>query len=84
MTISSRENTTHGTIHFSKGSGNHQYVGDYNLGSGTLADAFTPTVSSGIALQMVPDGAVCFQQITTSDRTEFHEEFFVLFKSRWR
>ena len=79
---SGRENTTHGTIHFSNGSGNHQYVGDSTtLGSGTLADAFhTYSIEwDSSSIKWFLDGVqFASQQITTSDRTEFHNEFFIL------
>ena len=84
-----REDTIHGTIHYSNSSGSRQYEGDsvglvscYAIGCiNTFADGFhTFSIEwDSTSIKWLLDG-VQFgsQQITSSDRTEFHEEFFLL------
>ena len=78
-----REKTTHGTIHYSNAAGGREYTGgSTTVENGLLADAFHVfsidwnTTSITWSLDGV---AFHSQQITSSDRTEFHENFFFLF-----
>ena len=78
-----REKTTHGTIHYSNAAGGREYTGgSTTVENGLLADSFHVfsidwnTTSITWSLDGV---AFHSQQITSSDRTEFHENFFFLF-----
>jgi beta-glucanase (GH16 family)/spore coat protein CotH len=87
---SGREDTIHGTIHYSNSGNSHQYVGDsvslascLALGcpSSSFADAFhTFSIEwNSESITWFLDGVeFASQQITSSDRTEFHEDFFLL------
>jgi hypothetical protein len=87
---SGREDTIHGTIHYSNSGNSHQYVGDsvslincLALGcpSSSFADEFhTFSIEwDSASITWFLDGVeFASQQITSSDRTEFHEEFFLL------
>ena len=84
-----REDTIHGTIHYADNNGSHQYVGD-SVGlvscqaigcANTFADAFhTFSIEwDSQSIKWLVDGVeFASQQITSSDRTEFHEEFFFI------
>lgn len=78
-----REKTTHGTIHYSNAAGDREYTGgSTTVENGLLADAFHVfsidwnTSKITWSLDGVPFHS---QQITSSERTEFHENFFFLF-----
>lgn len=78
-----REKTTHGTIHFSNAAGGREYTGgSTTVENGLLADAFHVfSIDWNITSITWSLDGVAFhsQQITSSDRTEFHENFFFLF-----
>lgn len=80
---SGRENTTHGTIHWSN-NGSHAYYGDeLTLAAGeTLASAFhvfTIIWDSNSITWYIDDIQVHFMDITPAGMAAFREEFFFIF-----
>jgi len=77
-----REKTTHGTIHFANASGQREYTGgSTTVVNGLLADAFHVYSIDWdeTSINWSLDGVQFHsEQITSSDRTEFHQDFFFL------
>jgi len=77
-----REKTTHGTIHYSNAGGSREYTGgSTTVANGLLADAFHVYSIDwdSTSIKWSLDGVQFHsEQITSSDRTEFHENFFFL------
>ena len=78
-----REATTHGTIHFANADGNHQYVGGHTrLSSGRLADdfhIFSINWTESTITWLLDGVEFHTEQISSADRTEFHDDFFFIF-----
>ncbi|MGX4677381.1 family 16 glycosylhydrolase [SAR92 clade bacterium H246] len=80
---SNNEKTTHGTIHYANASNNHQYVGgSKTISNGTLADdfhVFSLDWTSDSISWLIDGVSYHTEQITSAERTEFHEDFFFIF-----
>lgn len=78
-----RENTTHGTIHWSNTNNNHQYQGGSNrLSSGTFSDefhVFSIIWNEEEIVWLRDDTEFHSESITPADRTEFHKPHFLIF-----
>ena len=77
------EKTTHGTIHFANANNEHQYVGgSKTISNGTLADdfhVFSIDWTSDSINWLIDGVSYHSEQITSAERTEFHEDFFFIF-----
>ena len=77
-----REKTTHGTIHYANAAGQREYTGgSKTVTNGLLADAFhVYSIDwNTTSINWYLDGVQFHsEQITSSDRTEFHKDFFFL------
>ena len=78
---SGRENTIHGTVHWSHDGGHAEYGGSNTLSSGTYADGFHiySIEWDEVAIRWLVDGDEYHViDITPSQLSEFHQEFFFL------
>ncbi|RED97406.1 family 16 glycosylhydrolase [Marinoscillum furvescens] len=85
-----RENTVHGTIHWSNAGSHANYGGSKKLSTGTLADQYHvySIIWDSNKISWLLDGEVYHvADITPAELSEFHESFFLIFNvavgGRW-